>query len=361
MSRVNQERVNRVLQRMAKDNVEQIIITSPVSMRYLTGEYIDSSWERCGALYLNNRGNITAVINQLQKYIQIEGANVIHYHDTEDPIAILAKQVLPGKLGVDKQWPARYVLHLMELCPNNPLINGSPYMDMTRMVKEPEEQEKLRLSSAMNDRVVAKSIQAIQEGLSEVDLAEKVNEFFAAEGAAVRNLCLVQFGENCAIPHHGAAKDVFLKPGDNVLFDIGKNLNGYYSDMTRTVVYKEATDFQKEIYDIVLQANLAAIDAVKAGVRACDVDAAARDIITKAGYGEYFTHRTGHNIGIEVHEWPDIAATNEMPLEAGMCFSIEPGIYIPGKIGVRIEDLVIVTENGCENLNHYTKEFQVIK
>ena len=124
MSRVNQERVNRVLQRMAKDNVEQIIITSPVSMRYLTGEYIDSSWERCGALYLNNRGNITVVINQLQKYIQIEGANVIHYHDTEDPIAILAKQVLPGKLGVDKQWPARYVLHLMELCPNTPLIKG---------------------------------------------------------------------------------------------------------------------------------------------------------------------------------------------------------------------------------------------
>lgn len=98
----------------------------------------------------------------------------------------------------------------------------------------------------------------------------------------------------------------------------------------------------------------------EAGVRACDVDAAARNVIAKAGYGEYFTHRTGHNIGIEVHEWPDISSTNEMPLVPGMCFSIEPGIYLPDSVGVRIEDLVIVTENGCEVLNHYTKDFQIV-
>ena len=171
---------------------------------------------------------------------------------------------------------------------------------------------------------------------------------------------IVAYGKYCAIPHHGPSKEVFLQPGDNVLFDIGKNLDGYYSDMTRTVCYKSATDLQRKIYDLVLEANMAAIAAVKPGVRACDVDAAARNVIAKAGYGEYFTHRTGHNIGIEVHEWPDISSTNEMPLVPGMCFSIEPGIYLPDSVGVRIEDLVIVTENGCEVLNHYTKDFQIV-
>ena len=156
----------------------------------------------------------------------------------------------------------------------------------------------------MNDRVLAKSIEAIQEGLSEVDLAEKVNEFFAAEGAAVKSLCIVAYGKYCAIPHHGPSKEVFLQPGDNVLFDIGKNLDGYYSDMTRTVCYKSATDLQRKIYDLVLEANMAAIAAVKPGVRACDVDAAARNVIAKAGYGEYFTHGLGHSLGLDIHEEP---------------------------------------------------------
>lgn len=359
MSKLNRTRVDNVLKRMSQAGVEQMIVTSPVSIFYLTGEMIHPG-ERCLALYMNTKGNVTLVLNQLFKHVSVEGAKVVLFQDTEDPVGILAKEVLPGKLGVDKEWAARFLIHMMELRPDAPVINGSVFVDMTRMVKDAEEQEKLRRSSAMNDRVVAKSIAAISESLSEVQLAEKVNEFFAAEGAAVRSLCIVAYGTNCAIPHHGSAKDVFLKPGDNVLFDIGKNFGGYYCDMTRTVCYKEASALQKEIYKIVLEANMAAIAAVKPGVRACDVDAAARDVIVKAGYGEYFTHRTGHNIGIEVHEWPDISSTNDMPLVPGMCFSIEPGIYLPDSVGVRIEDLVIVTENGCENLNHYTKELQIV-
>lgn len=359
MSQLNRTRINNVLKRMAEAGVEQMIVTSPISIFYLTGEMVHPG-ERCLALYLNTDGNVTLVVNQLHNYIKLDGAKVVFFHDTEDPVAILAKEVKPGKLGVDKEWPARFLIHMMELRPDAPVMNGSIFVDMTRMVKDAEEQEKLRRSSAMNDRVVAKSIEAIQEGLSEVDLAEKVNEFFAAEGAAVKSLCIVAYGKYCAIPHHGPSKEVFLQPGDNVLFDIGKNLDGYYSDMTRTVCYKSATDLQRKIYDLVLEANMAAIAAVKPGVRACDVDAAARNVIAKAGYGEYFTHRTGHNIGIEVHEWPDISSTNEMPLVPGMCFSIEPGIYLPDSVGVRIEDLVIVTENGCEVLNHYTKDFQIV-
>lgn len=359
MSQLNRARVDRVLQKMAADGVEQMVVTSPVSIFYLTGAMAHPG-ERFQAMYMNTKGNITLILNNLFRHVQVDGAKIVFYQDTDNPIAILGKEVLPGKLGVDKDWPARFLLPLMQLRPDAPILNGSIYVDATRMVKDADEQEKLRRASAMNDIVIKQSIEAISEEYTELQLAEKVNEFFAAQGAAVKSLCIVAYGTNCAIPHHGASKDVHLKPGDNVLFDIGKNLDGYYCDMTRTVTYKHATDLQKKIYNIVLEANLAAIAAVKPGVRACDVDAAARDIITKAGYGEYFTHRTGHNIGIEVHEWPDISALNEMPLEEGMCFSIEPGIYLPDSVGVRIEDLVIVTKDGCENLNHYTKDFQIV-
>ncbi len=154
--------------------------------------------------------------------------------------------------------------------------------------------------------------------------------------------------------------EVFLQPGDNVLFDIGKNLDGYYSDMTRTVCYKSATDLQRKIYDLVLEANMAAIAAVKPGVRACDVDAAARNVIAKADTASILPTVPAIISALRFHEWPDISSTNEMPLVPGMCFSIEPGIYLPDSVGVRIEDLVIVTENGCEVLNHYTKDFQIV-
>ncbi len=359
MSVVNFTRIGRVRKRMEEGGIGQIVVTSPVSIYYLTGEMVHPG-ERCLALYIDLGGNTVLIVNRLHEYIRLEGAKVVFYSDKDDPVKILSNEVKPGKLGVDKEWQARFLIRLMELRPDVSPVNGSVFVDMTRMVKDEDEIEKLRLSSRMNDRVIKKSVEAIDEGLSEADLAAKVNEFFAAEGASVHSLCIVAYGKYCAVPHHGPSKDVFLRPGDNVLFDIGKSLGGYYSDMTRTVFYKRAGELQRKIYDIVLRANLAAIEAVRPGARACDVDAAARNVIAKAGYGEYFTHRTGHNIGIEVHEWPDISSTNEMPLLKGMCFSIEPGIYLPGSVGVRIEDLVVVTENGCEVLNRYTKEPQIV-
>ena len=161
MSQLNRTRINNVLKRMTEAGVEQMIVTSPVSIFYLTGEMVHPG-ERCLALYLNTDGNVTLVVNQLHNYIKLDGAKVVFFHDTEDPVAILAKEVKPGKLGVDKEWPARFLIHMMELRPDAPVMNGSIFVDMTRMIKDAEEQEKLRRSSAMNDRVVAKSIEAIR-------------------------------------------------------------------------------------------------------------------------------------------------------------------------------------------------------
>lgn len=142
---------------------------------------------------------------------------------------------------------------------------------------------------------------------------------------------------------------------------MGCMYKGYCSDMTRTVFYQEVTEKQKEVYNLVLQANLAAEAIIKPGVRLCDIDRAAREIIEKAGYGPQFNHRTGHFIGREVHEYGDVSASFDMPVKAGMIFSIEPGIYIDGEFGVRIEDLVMVTEDGCEILNKYSKDLIVVK
>ena len=170
---------------------------------------------------------------------------------------------------------------------------------------------------------------------------------------------LICYGENSAIPHHDSGTDM---PKDNVaiLIDMGGRTNGYCSDMTRSFFYGDAPEEYLKIYELVRQANLAGIAAVKPGVKIKDVDNATRSVIADAGYGEFFTHRTGHGIGIEVHEYPDVNSINEMVIEEGMTFSVEPGIYLPNKYGVRIEDIVLVTKDGCEVLNSYPKTLQTL-
>jgi len=145
------------------------------------------------------------------------------------------------------------------------------------------------------------------------------------------------------------------------VIDIGCIKDSYCSDMTRTVFYREVSEKHKEIYNIVLEANRKAIEVIKPGIRFCDVDMTARKVIEDAGYGKYFTHRTGHSIGIEVHETGDVSSANTAELKPGMVFSVEPGIYLSGEMGVRIEDLIVVTEDGYENLNSYDKALKVIK
>ena len=170
---------------------------------------------------------------------------------------------------------------------------------------------------------------------------------------------LVAFGANAADPHHGPDGTV-IKPGDSVLFDVGCIKDGYCSDMTRTFYFQKASDEHRRIYEIVRSANETAISKIRPGVPLCELDGAARDLIAEQGYGPFFTHRLGHFIGLGEHEFGDVSSVNTQKAEPGMIFSIEPGIYLPGDTGVRVEDLVLVTEEGCEALNHYSKEFEII-
>ena len=185
----------------------------------------------------------------------------------------------------------------------------------------------------------------------------KMQQELGAQGCSFPPL--ICFGANGAEPHHGT-DDTVLKKGDSIILDVGVKLNDYCADMTRTLFFGEPTEEMLKVYNLVKAANEAGRAAVRPGEPMKNFDRAARKVIEDGGYGPYFTHRTGHGIGLEVHEYPDNSATSEIIAQPGMTFSVEPGIYLPGRFGVRVEDLVAVTEDGCETLNQLTKEFRIV-
>ncbi|MCG0275419.1 MAG: Xaa-Pro peptidase family protein [Thermosediminibacteraceae bacterium] len=358
---MNKERLNNVLKEMEKQDIPQLIISDPASIFYLTGKWIHPG-ERMLVLYLNINGDRKLFINELFPLYEDLGVEKIIYNDTQDSVELLAKHVEAGKpLGVDKNWPARFLLRLMELKSNCKFVIGSNIIDRVRMRKDATEIELMRQSSKINDIAVGKIIELIPQKYTEKKMSKIVMEIYeelGAEGCSFDPI--IAYGANAADPHHSPG-NFTVKEGDCVIIDIGCIKDSYCSDITRTVFYKKVSDEAAKIYNIVLEANKRAIDAVKPGVRFCDIDAAARKYIENAGYGKYFTHRTGHSIGIEVHEFGDVSAANTERVQPGMIFSIEPGIYIPGSVGVRIEDLVVVTEDGCEVLTGYDKNLTVIE
>lgn len=358
---MNTSRLERILASMREKDIPQMIIADPMAIYYLTGTMIHPG-ERLLALYLNVNGNHKLVVNELYPQGHEIDLPKMWYKDTDDGVAMMTGFIEKDKaIGIDKIWPAKFLLRLQELGGGSRFVNGSPIVDYTRQVKDEEEKERMCKSSLLNDDVMANIIPFMGKGMKEVELAAKVREFYKERGCSgVSFSPIVAFGAGAADPHHGVDETVG-KYGDGVVIDIGGIKDDYCSDMTRTVFLGEVSDRQKEIYNIVLEANLRGIAAAKPGNRMCDVDLAARNYIEEMGYGQYFTHRTGHSIGLEDHEFGDVSAVNEDIIKPGQCFSVEPGIYLPEEgIGVRIEDLVLITEDGCEVLNKFTKDIIVV-
>jgi len=228
------------------------------------------------------------------------------------------------------------------------------------MCKDAEEIELMRKCSRMNDEAIQMTMKDVREGMTELELQDaymKNAKAVGGDGSSFHPITC--FGPNCAEPHHDN-DDTRLKQGDSVILDVGLMYRRYCSDMTRTVFFGCADDEQRKVYDIVRRANEAGRAAVRPGVPMCEFDRAARKVIEDAGYGKYFIHRTGHGIGLEVHEHPDNSATSRIIAKPGMCFSVEPGVYLPGKFGVRIEDLVVVTEDGVETLNAMDHDLRIL-
>ena len=354
------QRLNAVLDQMKKEGMNQMIVSDPYSIFYLTGLMLHTG-ERLFALYLNVDGNHKLFVNELFPIHEDLGVEQVIFKDTDDSVKVVANGIAnEGVIGIDKTWPARFLLKLMEYCNNAEYVNGSDIVDRIRQIKDEEEKELMRKASEINDEAVKRLKAAIKGDLTELELDAILKQIYKDLGADGLSFDpIIGFAANGANPH-GTPGNRYLKEGDAIILDLGCIKDYYCSDMTRTVFYKSVPEKGREVYNIVLQAQQNAIDAVKPGVRYCDIDAAARDYITEKGYGEYFTHRTGHNIGLECHEMGDVSGVNEEVLKPGMIFSIEPGIYLQGDFGVRIEDLVIVTEDGCENLNKHTKDIVVV-
>lgn len=358
---MNESRVNRVLKSMKEKELSQLIISDPNAIFYLTGKWIIPG-ERLLALYLNTNGNHKIVINELFPQEEDLGIDIIWYNDIEDGVEKLSKYLEDGDvIGIDKTWPSKFLLRLQELLTNSKFVNGSDIVDYVRMIKDEDEIEIMRESSRLNDLVMEELIPWVGKGLTEKELNSKVREIYKSHGIdEVSFDPITAYAKGAADPHH-VTDDTKGKHGDCVILDIGGFYKNYASDMTRTVFLGEVSERQKEIYDIVVEANLRGIAAAKPGNRMCDVDLAARNYIEEKGYGEYFTHRTGHSIGLEDHEFGDVSSVNEDIIKPGQAFSVEPGIYLPEEgIGVRIEDILITTEDGCEVLNKFTKDIIVV-
>ena len=354
------ERANRILRSLDGLGVRQMLITDPMSIYYLTDVYVQP-FERFFGLLLRVDGNHVLFLNKLFFVPQDVGIEKVWYSDT-DPVAEIVAKYLDhnSPLAVDKDLTARHLLPLMEKKAAASFINGSPAVDYTRGIKDAEEQKKMIAASEINDAAMAQFKTLIHDGVTEAEAAGKMLEIYRNLGAEGFSFSpLVAFGANAADPHH-EPDDTVVKPGDCVLFDVGCIKDGYCSDMTRTFYFKEVSEHYREIYHIVRRANEAAEALIRSGVRLCDIDAAARDLITKEGYGPQFNHRLGHFIGLKEHEYGDVSSGFDWPVQPGMIFSIEPGIYLTGDTGVRIEDLVLVTEDGVKILNRYPHELEII-
>lgn len=356
---MNHQRIERVLQNLQAAALTQTIVSDPTAIFYLTGVRIQPG-ERMLALLLRADGAHRLFVNALFGQPDC-GIPLVSFTDTDDAAGcILPYLDRTAPLGIDKNWPARFLLRLMELNAAPAYQNASLCVDAARAIKGEDEQAALRRSSATNDACMAEFAALIRPGVTEKQMAEQVKAIYAAHGCSgVSFEPICAFGPHAADPHHGN-DDTPLEKGQCVLIDVGGVQDDYCSDMTRTFFTAAPSAEERRVYETVLAAQLAAEALVRPGVPLCEVDAAARQVIAAAGYGEYFTHRLGHFIGLEDHEYGDVSAANPQRAEVGMCFSIEPGVYLPGKFGVRLEDLVLVTETGCEVLNRYPKELTVI-
>lgn len=350
-------RVQRVRARMKMHGLEQVIITQPQGIYYLTDEWVEPH-DRLDALVVTLEDCRMLCYNLA--VIRPKDCEVSIYSDVGETVERLSALLDARPTGVDGWMHSRFLLPLMRLRPDIRL-EVSSCVEEARMYKEPDEIARLRVASEVTDQVFADAFGRLREGMTELELGAVFSDCFAAHGVGrFQGDPMVCFGAGSAEPHH-APGNARLKPGDAVCVDTGKRVNGYYSDMTRTVFFRSVSDEQRRVYEVVLEANLAALAAVRPGVPIADIHEAAMDVIRRAGYGEYYPHRTSHGIGIDYHEEPFDVGGRRLPVEEGMCFSIEPGIYLPGRFGVRIEDLVVVTRDGCSLLNHAPKELSVIE
>ena len=346
---------------MKEDNVDVMILFPGANIAYYTGFPISMS-ERLAAAVIPVEGEPYFVVNKLER--ELRGLEpwfkkVKVWDEHEDPVQLLANSLTEagygsGRIGISVEAPWGWVNSLKGRLPGVEMVDISDHVGYVRMVKTLEEVVLLDEACRISDESMEDAFSQLHTGMTEKELQALMTGGMLKRGAS-RAFAGVLFGERAALPH-GGASDRKLKPGEFVLVDMGGLYKGYWSDCTRTVFYgEEPTERQREVYDVVLKANRASFEASRPGVTCESIDIAARDVIEEAGYGEYFIHRLGHGVGMEIHEHPYMVRNNGQLLEPNMAYSDEPGIYIVGEIGVRVEDLLVCTEDGARSLTRFPR------
>jgi Xaa-Pro dipeptidase len=348
---------------MAGRNLDAVYLTSPVSIAYATG-FSANPHERLMALVVRPR-EATLIVPSLEHEKAMKhasDASVVGWRDGEDPYALVQQALgATSEIGVEKE---HLTLHAAEVITSrsgaSELVDVGREVRRLRLTKREDEIEKILRAAAITDAAGDEVFSRIRVGMSEIDVALMLGSIIAERGGTLAFPSLVQSGPNSAMPHAEPSSRK-LAASDFVLLDFGSAFDGYNADTTRMAVIGEPSPKHREIYDLVLRAHDAAIAAVRAGVTTGDVDAAARRVIVAGGYGEQFFHRVGHGLGLEIHEDPSLDPGSATVLESGMVFTIEPGIYIPGFGGVRIEDDVAVEQDGCRVLTQSDRALRIVQ
>jgi Xaa-Pro aminopeptidase len=360
------DRLSRAQEQMGDCGVDALLLTPGADLRYLTG-YDALALERLTCLAVPVSGDPVLVVPRLELPAALAspaGAldiEVVAYDEGDDAYGLVARRLgEPARVGLANRMWAEQVLAFRAALPGAAAVVAGQVMRALRIRKSPAEVEALRRAGDAIDRVHEAMAQWLRAGRTEAQVGRDIADAIVAEGHATVNFVIVAAGPNGASPHHHLSERV-IEWGDAVVVDIGgTTAEGYCSDETRTYVVGHIPTGFADYYRVLQEAQAAACEAVKPSVTAAEVDAAARQVITDGGYGDYFVHRTGHGIGLEEHEEPWIVAGNDESIEAGMTFSIEPGIYLPGQHGARIEDIVVCTESGADRLNLVDRDLVVM-
>jgi Xaa-Pro aminopeptidase len=348
-------RIAKVRSAMVAQQVDATLLSVGHDLPYLSG-YFAMPLERLTMLVIPQNGDVVMVVPRLEVprvVPQPDVFSIVAWGETEDPVAIVAK-LLPSarKIAIGDQMWARFLVELLTKISGATFVRAVDVVGSLRMSKDASEIAALQVAGSAADRVALQlhSGQIPLIGRTEAQVSADISARLLAEGHDVVNFAIVAAGENAASPHHHAGSRVIGK-NEIVLCDFGGTMNGYCSDITRCVYTGKPASDVALAYDVLFAAQAAGVAAGVVGAVCEDVDRAARAIIEQAGFGEYFVHRTGHGIGMEAHEEPYMVSGNSLPISAGHAFSVEPGIYIPGKWGMRLEDIVVATEAGPMSMN----------
>lgn len=365
-SSVHRDRLTRIGAEAGARGLDAILVTPSSDYLYLLG-YNAPPLERLTCLIVRPGVGPTLVLPHLEEPLArhelgalADEVELRTWDETDDPFALVAETLgRPGRVAIQDQMWARFVLRLRAVLDGADLTEAGPALSVLRRTKSAEEIARLRTAAEAADRAMDAITTQRLSGRTEVAVSVQIRELLRSAGHDTADWAIVASGPNAASPHHTPGERL-ISEGDAIVLDIGGTANGYASDTTRTAFVGVPPEEFQDLYAVLQQAQAAACDVVRPGIAARDVDRVAREIITDAGYGPLFNHRTGHGIGLETHEEPYLVESNPDPLREGDAFSIEPGIYALDRWGARIEDIVVCTADGGERLNRSSRDLRVV-